>query len=68
MNWLFSLSAVASLKSIFNMISADDQDNLAEDEDTPEKRADKIWNFFGKKEDGESGKTQDCWKAELNSF
>ncbi|XP_046893712.1 recoverin-like [Hypomesus transpacificus] len=39
------------VKSIFNMISADDQDNLAEDEDTPEKRADKIWNFFGKKED-----------------
>ncbi|KAG2460906.1 S-modulin-like [Polypterus senegalus] len=36
--------------AIFKMISPDDQDELPEDEDTPEKRTDKIWQFFGKKE------------------
>lgn len=39
-------------QSIFNMIPDEDQKNLPEDEDTPEKRADKIWTFFGKKDDG----------------
>lgn len=34
------------------MIPVEDQKNLPEDEDTPEKRADKIWNFFQKKENG----------------
>lgn len=34
------------------MIPVEDQKNLPEDEDTPEKRADKIWNFFGKNDDG----------------
>ncbi|KAJ8345582.1 hypothetical protein SKAU_G00297750 [Synaphobranchus kaupii] len=38
------------VKSIFNMISAEDQKNLPDDENAPEKRADKIWTFFGKKE------------------
>ncbi|XP_062330711.1 recoverin b [Osmerus eperlanus] len=38
------------VKSIFNMISKEDQKNLPEDENTPEKRTDKIWDFFGKKE------------------
>ncbi|KAL2077989.1 hypothetical protein ACEWY4_025674 [Coilia grayii] len=38
------------VRSIFNMISKDAQKNLPEDENTPEKRADKIWDFFGKKE------------------
>ncbi|CAJ1075907.1 recoverin a [Xyrichtys novacula] len=38
------------VRSIFNMISVDDQKNLPEDENTPEKRAEKIWEFFGKKE------------------
>ncbi|KAF0033246.1 hypothetical protein F2P81_015536 [Scophthalmus maximus] len=32
------------------MIPADDQKNLPEDENTPEKRSEKIWEFFGKKE------------------
>ncbi|KAL0198473.1 hypothetical protein M9458_007013, partial [Cirrhinus mrigala] len=41
--------------SIFNMIPVEDQKNLPEDEDTPEKRADKIWNFFGKKDDDKIG-------------
>ncbi|KAJ0058421.1 hypothetical protein NL108_017440, partial [Boleophthalmus pectinirostris] len=36
--------------SIFNMIPEEDQKNLAEDENTPEKRAEKIWNYFGKKD------------------
>ncbi|TSK14598.1 Recoverin [Bagarius yarrelli] len=38
------------VKAIFNMISEEDQKNLPEDENTPEKRTDKVWNFFGKKE------------------
>ncbi|XP_067286131.1 recoverin b [Pseudorasbora parva] len=40
------------VKSIFNMISKEDQKNLPDDENTPEKRTDKIWDFFGKKENG----------------
>ncbi|XP_078082103.1 recoverin-like [Mustelus asterias] len=38
------------VKAIFKMINEDDQKNLPEDENTPEKRADKIWEYFGKKE------------------
>ncbi|XP_028821411.1 recoverin b [Denticeps clupeoides] len=38
------------VKSIFNMISKEAQMNLPDDENTPEKRADKIWAFFGKQE------------------
>ncbi|KAJ8363751.1 hypothetical protein SKAU_G00125820 [Synaphobranchus kaupii] len=38
------------VKSIFNMISKEDQKYLPDDENTPEKRAEKIWDFFGKKE------------------
>ncbi|KAJ8389109.1 hypothetical protein AAFF_G00123150 [Aldrovandia affinis] len=38
------------VKSIFNMISSEDQKILPDDENTPEKRADKIWDFFGKKD------------------
>ncbi|KAM9462370.1 recoverin b [Clarias gariepinus] len=38
------------VKSIFTMISEEDQKNLPEDENTPEKRTAKIWAFFGKKE------------------
>ncbi|KAK3520380.1 hypothetical protein QTP70_024057 [Hemibagrus guttatus] len=38
------------VKAIFNMIPVEDQTKLPEDENTPEKRADKIWNFFQKKE------------------
>ncbi|XP_036428824.1 recoverin b [Colossoma macropomum] len=38
------------VKSIFNMISKEDQKNLPDDENTPEKRTEKIWAFFGKKE------------------
>ncbi|XP_023693006.2 recoverin b [Paramormyrops kingsleyae] len=36
--------------SIFNMISEEDKKNLPDEENTPEKRADKIWDLFGKKE------------------
>ncbi|KAM6950979.1 recoverin b [Aplochiton taeniatus] len=38
------------VKSIFNMISKEDQKILPEDENTPEKRTDKVWEFFGKNE------------------
>ncbi|XP_072523790.1 recoverin b [Salminus brasiliensis] len=38
------------VKSIFNMISREDQKNLPDDENTPEKRTEKIWDYFGKKE------------------
>ncbi|XP_030646211.1 recoverin a [Chanos chanos] len=38
------------VRAIFNMIPTEDQKNLPEDENTPEKRADKIWNFFKKEE------------------
>lgn len=34
------------------MISEEDQKNLPDDENTPEKRTIKIWDFFGKKENG----------------
>lgn len=34
------------------MIPVEDQTKLPEDENTPEKRADKIWSFFQKKENG----------------
>lgn len=46
------------MQSIFNMIPADDQENLAADENTPEKRAEKVWFFFGKKENGNSPATR----------
>uniref|UniRef100_A0A673VBI6 Recoverin n=1 Tax=Suricata suricatta TaxID=37032 RepID=A0A673VBI6_SURSU len=39
--------------AIFKMISPEDVKSLPEDENTPEKRAEKIWGFFGKKDDGE---------------
>jgi recoverin len=35
------------------MIKPEDVKLLPDDENTPEKRAEKIWAFFGKKEDGE---------------
>ncbi|RXM98804.1 Recoverin [Acipenser ruthenus] len=38
------------VKAIFTMINADDQEDLPEDENTPEKRTDKIWDYFGKKD------------------
>ncbi|KAG8431483.1 hypothetical protein GDO86_018579 [Hymenochirus boettgeri] len=36
--------------AIFKMINVEDQKNLQEDENTPERRTNKIWDFFGKKE------------------
>ncbi|KAL2101661.1 hypothetical protein ACEWY4_003422 [Coilia grayii] len=38
------------IKSIFNMIPVEDQKHLPEEENTPEKRANKIWKYFGKEE------------------
>ncbi|EPY86759.1 recoverin [Camelus ferus] len=37
--------------AIFKMISPEDVKRLPDDENTPEKRAEKVWGFFGKKED-----------------
>ncbi|TSR75291.1 Visinin [Bagarius yarrelli] len=36
--------------AIFKMIPQEDQDNLPEDENTPEKRAEKLWSYFNKKD------------------
>lgn len=46
------LTLISFFQSIFNMISREDQKNLPDDENTPEKRTDKIWDFFGKRENG----------------
>ncbi|CAM9318993.1 S-modulin-like [Lampetra fluviatilis] len=36
--------------AIFKMIPLQEQKTLPEDENSPEKRTEKLWNFFGKKE------------------
>ncbi|XP_012695170.1 recoverin a [Clupea harengus] len=36
--------------AIFNMTPSEDQKHLPDDESTPEKRTNKIWNYFGKDE------------------
>lgn len=59
------LNKVIVTQSIFNMIPADDQKNLPEDENTPEKRAAKIWEFFGKKENGNSKSIHSCFLKSL---
>lgn len=41
------------VQAIFKMINPEDVKHLPDDENTPEKRTEKIWSFFGKKEDGE---------------
>lgn len=41
------------MQAIFKMINPEDAKHLPDDENTPEKRAEKIWGFFGKKDDGE---------------
>ncbi|XP_067914047.1 S-modulin-like [Heterodontus francisci] len=38
------------VKAIFKMTNEEEQKTLPEDENTPEKRTDKIWAYFGKKE------------------
>ncbi|XP_058139202.1 recoverin [Dasypus novemcinctus] len=39
------------VRAIFKMTSPEDVKHLPDDENTPEKRAEKIWGFFGKKDD-----------------
>ncbi|XP_055067696.1 recoverin 2 [Misgurnus anguillicaudatus] len=62
LEWAFSLFDVdkngyitkAEVKeicqAIFKLIPKDEQENLPDDENTPEKRADKLWSFFDKKD------------------
>uniref|UniRef100_A0A672NAT5 Visinin-like n=1 Tax=Sinocyclocheilus grahami TaxID=75366 RepID=A0A672NAT5_SINGR len=64
LEWAFSLfdvdkngyitkSEVAEIcQAIFKLIPKDAQENLPADENTPEKRADKLWSFFNKKDNG----------------
>ncbi|KAL6461231.1 hypothetical protein MHYP_G00311970 [Metynnis hypsauchen] len=42
--------AVEIPKAIFKIIPKEKQEKLPSDENTPEKRADKLWSFFGKGE------------------
>lgn len=39
-------------QAIFKLIPKDEQENLPAEENTPEKRADKLWSFFDKKDNG----------------
>ncbi|KAF4103393.1 recoverin 2 isoform X2 [Onychostoma macrolepis] len=62
LEWAFSLfdvdkngyitkSEVAEIcQSIFKLIPKEEQGNLPADENTPEKRADKLWSYFNKKD------------------
>ncbi|XP_052434360.1 recoverin 2 [Carassius gibelio] len=62
LEWAFSLfdvdkngyitkSEVAEIcQAIFKLIPKEEQENLPADENTPEKRADKLWSFFDKKD------------------
>ncbi|XP_018949093.1 visinin-like [Cyprinus carpio] len=62
LEWAFSLfdvdkngyitkSEVAEIcQAIFKLIPKDEQENLPAEENTPEKRADKLWSFFNKKD------------------
>lgn len=56
--WFFPPSSptlffhVVDPQAIFKLIPKEDQENLPADENTPEKRADKLWSYFDKKENG----------------
>lgn len=39
-------------QAIFKLIPKDEQDKLPADENTPEKRAEKLWSYFNKKDNG----------------
>lgn len=40
-------------QAIFKLIPKEEQSKLPEDENTPEKRANKLWAYFEKKDNGE---------------
>lgn len=44
-------------QAIFKLIPKEEQSKLPEDENTPEKRANKLWAYFEKKDNGEGKKT-----------
>lgn len=48
-------TTIFSHQAIFKMIPKEKLETLPNDENTPEKRADKLWSFFGKGERGEIG-------------
>lgn len=44
-------------QAIFKLIPKEEQSKLPEDENTPEKRANKLWSYFEKKDNGEGNNT-----------
>ncbi len=44
-------------QAIFKLIPKEEQSRLPEDENTPEKRANKLWSYFEKKDNGEGNNT-----------
>ncbi|OCT60813.1 S-modulin [Xenopus laevis] len=44
------LEVLEIITAIFKMITTEDQKHLPEDENTPDRRTNKIWDFFGKKD------------------
>lgn len=44
-------------QAIFKLIPKEEQCKLPEDENTPEKRANKLWSYFEKKDNGNGNKT-----------
>lgn len=47
------MSITFSCQAIFKLIPKEDLSNLPDDENTAEKRADKLWKYFDKGENGE---------------
>lgn len=50
-------------QAIFKLIPKDEVARLPSDENTAEKRADKLWKFFDKGENGESRSGRLSWRA-----
>lgn len=57
MQHLYANGRLSDLQAIFKLIPKEEQSKLPEDENTPEKRANKLWAFFEKKDNGETRRT-----------